>query len=616
MRRTHFLILLLFGSIIISAQVEKNLNNRFQLATSYEQAGQFDKAETIYREISAAQPWNIIYFESLNKILIAQKKYDQSLELLNERIRQNPGELNSYGLLGSSYFFLDQQDKAYDSWERGIAINRASPAVYRLIANYAVENRAFDKAVEFLKRGKDISGDPSAFSMDLANIYAANMKFRDATAELCILIVHHPEQSQTVKMRINNFIKGPGAFEQSVESVNEFIRSDSRLELYDLLTFIYQTGGNYQEAFRTAVTIEEKYSGNGTHIFNFAQEAYLNRQYLWASEGYNYIIKNYPKSAFIPTARIGYARTLESALDQRFILENESWKPYYKPASFFKEEYSTIIDSYNKFIKEFPDNLIRLEAYFRIAEIFRNRLFDYHKADSVYKRISEFSPVSEFYLPANISRGIMALERNDLGAARNFFELIVNSPRADQNNLTYANYYLARIEFWSGNFSSANALLNSVSRNTSTDFANDALELSTLISTSRKDSLNLLLYARADLLALQNKHKEASVEFKTLSDNPNLFIINDFAKIKFAEMLIAENELTGAIEVLEDLLKTHESSIFADKSTFLLAECYQFGTKDPLKAAQTYQKLLETFPNSLYFDRAREALLNLPTKNG
>ncbi|MHB8929689.1 MAG: tetratricopeptide repeat protein [Melioribacteraceae bacterium] len=48
----------------------------------------------------------------------------------------------------------------------------------------------------------------------------------------------------------------------------------------------------------------------------------------------------------------------------------------------------------------------------------------------------------------------------------------------------------------------------------------------------------------------------------------------------------------------------------------MLAQCYQYGTKDLQKAAQVYQKLLETFPNSLYFDRAREALQSLSTKNG
>ena len=128
--------------------------------------------------------------------------------------------------------------------------------------------------------------------------------------------------------------------------------------------------------------------------------------------------------------------------------------------------------------------------------------------------------------------------------------------------------------------------------------------------------MNLLHYAQADLLAIQNKHKEAGIEFKTLSDNPNFFIINEFAKNKFTEMLIAENDLPTAIKVLEERIENQKNAIFIEKSIFLLAQCYQYGIKDFQKAVITYQKLLETFPNSLYFDRAREAIQVLSTKNG
>jgi tetratricopeptide (TPR) repeat protein len=182
--------------------------------------------------------------------------------------------------------------------------------------------------------------------------------------------------------------------------------------------------------------------------------------------------------------------------------------------------------------------------------------------------------------------------------------------------LATANFNLARIEFWKGNFTNSVNLLDDVTKNLTTDFANDALELAALINTTKKDSLNLLLYAHADLLAVQNKHKDAGIELKTLSDNPNLFIINDFAKNKFAEMLIAQNELPSAIKVLEEIMENQKNAIFIEKSTFLLAQCYQYGIKNLQKAAQIYQKLLETFPNSLYFDRAREALQSIPTNNG
>ena len=110
--------------------------------------------------------------------------------------------------------------------------------------------------------------------------------------------------------------------------------------------------------------------------------------------------------------------------------------------------------------------------------------------------------------------------------------------------------------------------------------------------------------------------KEAANEFKTLADNPNLFIINDFANYKFAQMLIANDNLPTAIKILEVLSDNSKNVIFADKSLFLLAQTYQYGIKDMQKARQNYEKLLEKFPNSLYFDRARDSLKVLQINNG
>ena len=611
-------ILIIFISLYIglSAQVTQNLDNRFNLAQSFEQAGQFEKAETIYKELADAQPWNNIFLESLNKNLISQKKYKQSVELLNNKINLTPADINLYGLLGTTYFIMDQSDKAFEVWEKGIALNPKSYVGYRIIANYAIENRAYEKAIDILKRGNKNSADPTIFSMDLANIYAANMKFKDAAIEFCNLIAHHPEQVQIVKARMNSYLNGPEAAKQTIEAVKDFSDSKPQAEIFDLLTFVYQTSGDYKNAFENVIKTEKKFNGSGTYVFIFSQDAYRSRQYEWASEGYNYIVQHYTNSPYLPTAKLGYARTLEASLDQKFLQQNESWKPYTKQVPYFTDDYNKIINSYYEFVKAYPGNAINVEALFRIAEIYRKRIFDLQEADTIYSKVALNSPTTSYYVESNLARGKIAISRNDLQSAQKFFENAVKFPRIEPNNFAEANFYLARIEFWKGNFFNSVTLFNNASKNLSTDFANDALEFSSLINTTKKDSLNLLLYAKADLLAIQNKYKEACIEFKTLSDLSNLFILNDFAKINFAEMLIAENDIQSAIKILEEFTKNPNSAIFVDKSTFLLAQCYQYGTKDLQKAAQVYQKLLETFPNSLYFDRVREALQSLSTKNG
>ena len=611
--RYLFIIIVLFFTVLLKAQ-DSNTDIRLRLAQTYEQAGQFEKAEVIYHELIETQPLNNVFFESLNKNLISQKNYNESIELLTKKINLTPNDYNLYGLLGSTYFIMDQSEKAFESWEKGIAINPSSYINYRVIANYAIENRAYDKAIDILKRGKKVSGDPMMFSMDLANIYAANMKFSYAAKEFCSLIEIHPEQIQSAKARISSYLSRPGAVEQTISAIKEFTESKSQIETFDLLTFVYQSSGNYKDAFEEVIETDKKFKVNGTYVYLFAQEAYRNKQFKWASESYNYIVKNYSSSPFYQISKIGYAKTWEASLDQKFLEQNNSWKPFVKHVPLFTDEYKKIINAYEEFITTTPDNAVNIEALFRIAEIYRNRIFDYQKADSLYKKFSQISPNTNYGVQSNIALGEIAIQRDSLDIAGIYFQKVLSLQNIAPNDLSKANFYLAKIEFWKGNFSKSVDLLREVSLNLSSDFSNDAIELSSIITTTKKDSANLTLYAHADLLAIQNKYKQAAIEFKTLSDRSNLFILNDFAKINFSEMLLAENDLISAMNNLEEIIKSENVSLFIEKATFLLAQCYQYGIKDLQKAAQIYQKLLEIFPNSLYFDHAREALQSLSSK--
>lgn len=607
-------ILLLFTFQLYS-QTDPNIENKFRYAQNYEQTGQFEKAENIYRELIALQPWNYQFFDGLNRIFVKQKKYNESIQLLEERIKQSPQDINLYGMLGTSYYMLDNISAAYEAWERGLKIDPASFVIYRVIANYAVENRLFDKAIEILMRGKAFADDPMIFTLDLANIYTVNMRFDDAVKEYCSLLLIRPDQVGIVKSRIVSFIERPTAADVIINTIVNFINENKQPVLYDLLSYCYLQIGNYDEAYKAVIKYENEIKSNGNAVFAFSQDAYRNRQYFWASEGYKYLIDNFPQSQFIPNAKIAYARTLEASADQTEI-DSNNWKPVNQEIIYDPVKYNDVINAYTTIANEYSKNLIHTEAVFRIAEIYMKRLHNYEKADSLYNLINEKSPQSNFSVLSFISRSVIAIKRNDLTSAKSFLENVLQNKRGDQANIAEANYYLARIKFWEGQFKESLKIFKDVINSPSTDFSNDAIELSSLISTSQKDSVNLSRYAYSDMLLFQNKLKEASIELKTLADNPNLFIINEFANYKLSNIFISENKFNEAILILEKLSENSKIAIFADKSTFLLANIYHYEIKDYQKASGYYQIILEKFPNSLYFDRARIALNSLPTNNG
>ncbi|MEJ5351432.1 MAG: tetratricopeptide repeat protein [Melioribacteraceae bacterium] len=608
--------LILIISSYSFAQNDLSLDNRFRLAQSYEEAGQLEKAEAILRELLNINSYNYSYFDALTRILIRQKKYSEASELIENRLKQTPQDINLYGLLGSVYFMSDNVTKAYETWERGLKINQSSMVALRVIANYAIENRAFDKAIEILKRGKEISDEPEIFSIDLANIYLANMRFTDAANEFCDLIIKKPEQIGNVKIRINYYSDNQNAVEQFIEAIKKKIKEKPLPALYDLLSYNYSLIGKYELAFQLLVEYEEKTNGNGNTIFSFAQNALQNKEYSAALKAFEYLIKKNTNPQMMPAIKYYYSTALEAAYNEKYNNEIDSWKSYREITIVNEDEIKKIIKSYEDVVKDYPQSSFYPQALYRIAEINFNLLNNIQKAESLYTLINLRAANTDFSILSFIQKGKIAIHQNRFENAKSLFEKVLLNSRANLNQKSEANFFIAKINFWQSNFNEAVKFLSETTKNLSSDFANDALELLSLINAIKRDSINLSKYAEADLLLFRKKFNEAAEIFKSLADNKDLFILNEFASYKLAETLLALNNLPVAIKILEDLSEKSKTGIFGDKSLFLLGRIYQYGIKDKNKSIQIYQKLLEKFPNSLYFEQAREYLNNLQTNNG
>jgi len=94
-----------------------DMNNRFMLAQSFEQAGEFQKAMEILEELIKRQPDNYQFFDALNRMYINLKKYDKSAVLIEQRLNKNPHDLNLWGMLGSTYHVMGNEPKAFEIWD-------------------------------------------------------------------------------------------------------------------------------------------------------------------------------------------------------------------------------------------------------------------------------------------------------------------------------------------------------------------------------------------------------------------------------------------------------------------------------------------------------------------
>jgi tetratricopeptide (TPR) repeat protein len=582
------------------------------LAESYEQRGDFAKAVEIIEALSKKDPTNIQYFNKLNSLYLQLKKYDESAALINSRINITPQDISLYGLLGSTYYTAGDRTKAYQVWDDATEKFKTNPMTYRIIANYAIEKRDFEKAIDYLNRGKEISKDPFLYSYDLGELYQITMRYREAAGEYCDLIIANPSQYQQIESKILSYSNKPNALDETIEVVEKYKSDD--ISLSYLLARFYIERKNYDEAFDLYKEIDKKQNTKGADLFSFGDYVYRDGEYKTASEVFEFLIDNYSDQQNIPLAKLGYAKTQEALFIQKYNAANPEWKTFFIPAKVEENEIEPVVNAYQEIVKVYQHSEVAIEANLRMGILLLHYRNDIVEAERNLKIITDNYPMSKFASFAFIELGNIKMQQAKLDEAEKLFQSVVKLQRANPEDKSYANYQLARIFSFRNDFESARNNLLAVMGNLKDNIANDAIELSILLNTAKNDSSNLSLYCSAEFLTEQKRFSEAKDLYLQLSQNPQAFVFHSIAKLRAAEMLIATDAYSAAIADLFLIVEEAEKNIYGDKALYLQGQIYQYGLKDSVKAVESYESLLAKFPKSLYLDEARQNIIELKKK--
>jgi tetratricopeptide (TPR) repeat protein len=397
------LLLMILFLLPTAVNSQNDVNNRFMLANSYEQAGEFEKARSILEELYQKTPDNYQVFDALNRVYIQLKKYDASAEMLNKKISANPQDVNLYGLLGKTYHLKGDEKKAFEIWDKALEMETGNFMVYRLVANYALERRAFAKAIEVLEKGKNKAPDPAVFSYDLANLYQLTMNYTNAAEEYISLLQKAPQDIHNIRERINGYISKPEALKKTLAVFES--RSVNSAEFKSLLAWLYTQDRNYEEAYKIYSELDEQRGSGGGDIFNFAQLLYSIKEYEIASKVYSDIVENYSSSPLINAAKLGYAKSVEAIIEGKEYGSSGSWKPLKKSASGKTGETDKLIQTYLDLSKKSQNNDLSNEAAYRAARIYIYRQNNYSGGEEILKKIVNDFPVSAFAPGAALDLG-------------------------------------------------------------------------------------------------------------------------------------------------------------------------------------------------------------------
>ncbi len=603
-KKTIFLFLIF--SFIVFAQ--DSAWEKFNLAKSYEAAGNFEQAELLYKELYNSEPSNYQYSEALNSLYLKLKQYDKSIKFLETKLSINPEDILVKGQLGTTFHLMGNYEKAFSIWNDAVNKQTENANNYRIIINYVLDCRAFDEAIELLKKAKQKTDDPDSFSYELANIYSVTMKYSEATEEYCNILSKYPKQISLIKNRIRNWRSTDDKIlGKSALIARKYFDKYNTPEFLDLESHLYILDENYEKAYKTQLEYDQTVN-DGNLFFEFAQTCYAAGKLNVSAESYKYLLEKYPSARFAPAARIGYAKNLEAVADKEYLAEDINWKPVRKKINPDKPKYREVINAYKNIIGQKVNKNVESEANFRLGEIYSEKILELDSAIIFFGRNSSINSPDNFLTESKIKIAEINFKRDNPENGLLILNSILNFSGAESEKANYASYLIARQKFWQGNFKEASEILSRVTENVEKDISNDAIELMLVINLCRNDSLSLAKYAQADFLIFKEDFTNAGVLLNELSENKNLFILSNISKMRLAEILCAENNYITAIGSINDYLENQNNILFRDKMMFLLGNIYRYGVKNTQKALETFQKILEIFPNSLYLSKSRDSV--------
>jgi tetratricopeptide (TPR) repeat protein len=577
------------------------------MGQAYEQAGDLERAAQVYRQLHLSDPANVVYFDATQRVLLQLKQYDDVIGLITSRLAANPGDPALRATLGSVYYRAGREPEALREWEQVIAGDPANQQRYRLIATVMLENRLLDRAAQTYRDGRAAGKNPALFSMELAQLLAASMDYRGATAEYLAWLAQNPAQMSFVQGRMGSYTWKPDGRAAAIDAVKDALRQREDARLHELLAWLYVEGKQYDQALEEYRTIDRLAKAQGASLATFADRAFTEGAYEVAAQAYRDAIAAPLTGTRLAAAHYGYALALKE-IDARSDTLQGPLTPDMKPASESRLRYGGAVAYFRTVAREFPTTVYAAQSHYQIGRIQSEKYFDLDGALASFGEAgrARIAPPTLRYDIA-LREGDIHLIRGDSTRAAAAFASVADAPGATPDQSDEAAFRLAEVEYFHGNFDAAAERLATITANLKDDFANDALRLQAFLDKHRSAGDAMLRQcARGDYLRRQRKLGDAESAYRDLlARSPGPALADDLL-LRIGDIQAASGRYADAVATYEKLLQDQkDTSIHLDRARFSIAEVYQFGLKEPAKAIAAYEQVLADHPRSVLTSLAR-----------
>lgn len=589
--------LLLFLWVILLAQTARAQDQLLQVAQQYLLSEDYTKAAATFKQLLDYNPGNVEILQGYTNSLLGMGDYAGAEKMLKQQLKKNNSDIRTQYDLARVWQRLKEDKKAEKQYQKINEQVLPREDMLRTLARWYEKDAMPAQAIALYEKGRNANKlQPYLFAEELAVLYDAQGQTELAMESLLDMYVSTNNKQENVKATFQRMMTTPDKADLLRKKISKRSAKDpDQLAWPDLLAWYYTQQGDYESAFQQIRAIDIRLHEDGRRMLGFGRLALREKQYTAALIAYRTVTQLGVDKPFY-----------QLALSEELTVLNRQLRA--KP-SFTAEAVDSVIKKYEHFIQQFPAFQFT-ETSRDLAELEARMAHQPDKAIARLERIVQAPQTDRVFRgQCKLDMGDYELLRNNRWESTLLYSQVDKEFKQDMLG-EEARFRNARLSYYTGDFVWAQGQLDVLKASTSELIANDALNLSVLITENNppadSNSTPLLIFAQAELLAFQYRDAECHALLDSISTSfPNHVLTDDILMLK-ANIAMRQQDYNEAAKHLQRVVEQHADDVLADDALFQLAILYQEQLLNIDEAKRLFEKILVDYPGSSFVNEARK----------
>ncbi|MFT3884816.1 MAG: tetratricopeptide repeat protein [Flavobacteriales bacterium] len=570
-----------------------------QLAAQYFQQGDHEKAILYYEKLYKKQP-TTYYYEQLYKSYSALKRFDEAEKLVKEQMRRQDKDPRFLVDLGALYKLEGEDQKAAQQYEKALKNLPADQNSVRQLATAFTKANELDLALATYEKGRKLLRNEAAnFNYEIAGIHAAKGDINAMVASYMDLLEANPSYLQHVQNALGRYVDFAAKDARSdivrTELLRRIQRDPQNALFQEMLIWMYLQQKDLTSAFVQCKAMDKRFNEGGQRLMDLGGIAVTNKDWPTATKCYEYVIALGSNGVNHTAARLG----LIEAMDANVTGQSD---PPKAQVTALEQQYRTTITE----LGVQPGTVGLLKGLARLQAYYLN---DVNGAIATLEQAINtpgLDPQTQARLKLDL--GDVHILQGDIWDASLLYSQVDLDFKQDVLGHE-ARLRNAKVSFYAGDFLWSKAQLDVLKASTSKLIANDAMELSLLITDNLgadSNSVPLKLFAHAQLLTFQHRYDDALRTLDSLGTGFPMHSLGDDVLYERYRIAYARHQYPEAAGYLEKVIELYPNDILVDNAMLDLGKLYENELNDKEKAKGWFEKLLFQQSGSIFVPEARD----------